>query len=368
MKRIRHVLLYLGAIALSGCYSSARHVANVRPDLVKPYGCTNTKYRLGRIVLKKSPFSEMVAGGTAQLDRQESYLKANRARLQREFVASPEKFSSHYLSLNAKCSAFPHRKAAGYSAAYAVFYYNGQMGLQKWKKNPELGAQMLIDAELAMIKADKESYAKIVKEDRKSGPYGTHAANSKALSDSVRMSLLKHYPSVFTDDPSAPSLAVVVDWETEYKDLPNYASLLTYWLWPVGAEQTSTYSVFVCNDAPSVSDDAMWQRYKAAPKSDPRRGFAIRESEVWETGLLPLGLIPVPGESDWPKTFTFMRSGKGSLVGSPQDKLSSRECFEQLVFEPATDGDVLAAAIMRTLNRCKREAEVASMRKKGGKK
>ena len=76
---------------------------------------------------------------------------------------------------------------------------------------------------------------------------------------------------------------------------------------------------------------------------------------------MPMGFIPCPGESDFPKTYCFMRSGKDSLVGSPREKIASRECFADMVFEPKVDGDVLAAAIMRIVNRKHRVAEAEKM-------
>ena len=284
MKPIWLFPLCAAAVVLGGCYSTARHVANVRPDLVKPYAGVTAKYRLGRIVLKKSTFSQRVAAGAAAFTPDQRY----------------------------------------------------------------------------------PAYKYLMKEDSGAGPGGTHYNDTKLVGDSVRKSLLKNYPGVFTEDPSAIPLAVVVDWAFEYKPTPDYASLFSYWFWPTGAEQTTTYLVWLVKDDPRSSDDELWRKYLAAPKKHPGQGYAVRESEVWETGLLPMGLIPVPGESDWPKTTTFMRAGKGSLVGAPLVTMASSNCFKDLVFEPATDGDVLAAAIMRILNRWQRQNDVRAMVKRGG--
>lgn len=89
-------------IMQAGCYSSARHVANVRPDIVKPEATLFAKYRLERIVLKKSKFSREVANGGG---------------------------------------------------------------------------------------TDRRKYEELLKEDRKSGPGGTHAANTKTIFESVRTAL-----------------------------------------------------------------------------------------------------------------------------------------------------------------------------------
>ena len=254
--------------------------------MVKPYAGIKTKYRLGRIVLKKSAFSQRVSAGAA--------------------------------------------------------FFEGD--------------------------ARYPTYEHLLREDSKSGQGGTHCADTKLVCDNVRKSLLKNYPTTFSEDASAIPIAVVVDWAFEYTPKPNYASLFSYWLWPEGAEQMTTYHIWLVADTPGTSDDTLWRQYLAAPKNHPGRGHAVRESEVWETGLLPLGLIPVPGASDWPKTVTFMRAGKGSLVGAPQVTMASRNCFTDLVFDPATDGDVLAAAVMRILNRWQRQNDVRTMVKNGGAK
>ena len=282
MRYVIVVALAIGVVALGGCYSSARHVANVRPDTIKPDKTLTTKYRLGRIVLKKSSFS---------------------------------------------------RKVANISSL------------------------------------SQKEQADLLKEDKKSGQRGTHYADTQMIFNSVREALRRNYPSVFTDTADAIPIAVVVDWATEYKPLPDYASIFSGWMWPTAAEQESVYHLYIVENPGGKTDDELWNAYIAAPKKYPppqECGYAVRTSEVWESALvLPTGFIPCPGESDFPKTFCFMRSGKDSLVGSPSEKMGSRECFKHMVFEPKVDGDVIAAAIVRVLNRKHRIAEAASMVKGG---
>ena len=279
MKRLMHCVVIL-AVICAGCYSTARHIANVRPELVKPDSGLKQKYRLGRIVLKKSTFSASVAK--------------------------------------------------------------------------------------AYVDIDIDRRKQLLDEDKKSGPRGTHAADTELVYSHVRDALLKNYPSVFTEDNAARPIAVVVDWATEYKSSPDYSSIFSYWFWPNSAEQESIYYIWITEDGLNKSDEALWADYIASRSSVPGfigKGSAVRQSEVWETGLLPLGFLPVPGESDWPNTRCFMRSGKDSLVSSPKNTLTSRKCFKDLVFEPKVDGDVLAAAIMRTLNRHCREQEAETIKK-----
>ena len=278
--KMTYFVLSIGSIlVLCGCYSSARHIASVRPDLVKPDATLAARYRLERIVLKKSAFSRKVEGGYASV-------------------------------------------------------------------------------------RNRKEYDNMMNEDKKSGPNGTHAADTKRLFESLRNALYRDYPSVFSDTADATSVAVVVDWATEYKKLPDYASIFSGWFWPEAAEQETIYRLFMIENPGGRSDDELWKMYLATHGKYPRPfecGAAVRTSEVWETWLLPIGFIPCPGESDFPKTCCFMRSGKDSLVNNPSDKIQSRKCFEDMVFEPKVDGDVLAAAVMRIVNRKHRAAEAVKM-------
>ncbi len=273
------LLLVLSACSILifyGCYSSARHIANVRPEVVKPDATLTVKYRLEHIILKKSDFSRKVIDGNED----------------------------------------------------------------------------------------------VLKEDKKSGPNGTHYADTQMIFNSVHTALLKDYPSVFTDSADAIPIVVVIDWATEYREQPDYASIFSGWFWPVSAEQETVYGLYLFENPSGKTDDELWTVYLAVPKKYPQPleyGSAVRMSEVWETCLLPTGFIPCPGESDFPKTFCFMRGEKDSLVHDQYDKEQSRLCVRDLVFEPKVDGDVLAAAIMRIINRRHRSMEVKRILEGGAK-
>lgn len=225
MRYKNYMMIGLCAIVLEGCYSSARHIANVRTDVIKPDITLAVKYRLERIVLKKAP-------------------------------------------------------------------------------------------------------------------YDTHYADTQMVFNSVRSALLKSYPSVFTDSADATPIALVIDCSTEYKPLPNYASILADWFWPSVVEQESKYHLYLFENPFGKTDDEIWNAYLTVPKKYPlpqECGSAVRMSEMWTSYLLPTGFIPCPGESDFPKTFYFMR--------------------QDIDFESMVDGDVLAAAVMRIVNRKHRTQE-----------
>lgn len=179
-----------------------------------------------------------------------------------------------------------------------------------------------------------------------------HEEDTQAMLKAVRESLYRNYPMVFSDSRSARSLTVRVAWRMCYQGDPIVHSFLTNLIVPDGAEQESIYWVTVTDSAESWS----------------ATGSASRMSETWETWLLPIGFIPIPGKSDWPKTFCFMRSDKDSLVSNLSDKANGIDCVRDLVFEPKVDGDVIAALIMRAVNQHRRDKIVSLLLEKGGAK
>ena len=357
----RQAFLALCAFSMlmfGGCYSSARHVANVRPDVVKPDATLAAKYRLERIVLKKSIFSRKVADGYGQFDRRQTALNAKKEALARKAVNDVDAYMEMLRALN---PAF-FTPGSKYWQSSRDSYLSATAEQRKTMVDALAGSSFYI--EQYAIDCDRKEYDSILKEDKKSGPNGTHAADTQNLFDSVRSALSRDYPAVFSDVAEATPIAVVVDWATEYKPLPDYASIFSGWFWPESAEQETVYHLFLVENPGGRTDDDLWKEYIANIGKYPRPvecGSAVRTSEVWESWLLPMGFIPCPGDSDFPTTYCFMRSGKDSLVNSPSKKISSRKCFEHLVFEPKVDGDVLAAAIMRIANRKHRAAEAEKM-------
>ena len=347
--RFMQLLLMGICVSALGCYSTARHVANVRPALVKPDSDIGKKYRLARIVLKRSQFSKRVAD-SKNIDELSRRLEARISKV--STVEDCLKFVSECV-------------VDLYSEQWK------QMILEQWKKSfssmsHEDRLKTLRRLAEDRVNREHDECERLRREDLKSGPNGTHAADTEMVYKSVKSSLLRNYSSVFTDSSAATPIDVVVDWGTRYVPRPCYASIFSYWLWPKGADQESIYHIWVEENDGRRTDEDLWKEY--TQDRLPDRGFvgkgaAVRESEVWETYLLPIGLIPVPGESDWPKTTDFMRSGKGSLVGDPVGKLASRKCIQHMVFDPAVDGDVLAAAIVRVINRRHRELSVQKMMK-----
>lgn len=180
-----------------------------------------------------------------------------------------------------------------------------------------------------------------------------HAEDTANMLAAVKRSLYRNYPTVFSDSVDAIPLTVHVGWKTYYQKSPIVQSPVTYMVLPEDAEQETVY--YVTTMSRSAGGGGSWKELTSA----------ARYSETWETWLLPIGYIPIPGKSDWPRTFGFLRLSKDSIVGSPSKTLESKSCIRDLVFDPKVDGDVIAAAVMRAINRRQHTAEIADIQRKG---
>lgn len=312
--RLKFLIRCVGSLAVlvfCGCYSTARHIANVRPELVKPIKGITHKFRLHRVLLSEPPYIKGIRK-----------LASRQYEFQRQISATTGDFSLYNEIV----------RDVGYLEAVSLAYRQ-----DLWQVISELEDQ--------------------------------HKKETEKVCLSISEALCRNYPSVFTTDKNATPLTVLITWETSYKERPNYASIFSYWLWPKAAEQETVYRINVLENAGWGHDEGLWRNFLQSLKRYPQpveNSSAVRMSVVWETMLLPFGFIPIPGDSDWPKTFCFLRQGKDSLVGKAAEKMQSQQCIRDMVFEPKTDGEVLAAAIMRSINRKYRAARMDALLLKGG--
>ena len=181
-----------------------------------------------------------------------------------------------------------------------------------------------------------------------------HDEDEKRIFEAVKKALLKNYPDVFSDTSDATPVVADVDWSTRYQGSPILPSIIVLMVFPTSAEQESTYTVKT-----SVGTEG-------APEYWQEQAYAARFSETWETWLLPMGFIPIPGKSDWSRTFCFLQLQKDHTVFEAQKVMNSEDCIRALVFDPKVDGDVIAATIVRAINRHHNNEKVAEMMLNGG--
>ena len=387
----RLVCLMLLGLAMGGCFSSSRHVATVRTDMVKPSADISKQYRLARLVLKRTAFSEAVAGdanwfeawmsrSVAATLRKQGFKQADEAFA--EFWADGKNREGYLTLTNALenyaakirdvCDeaqratldeilvrnrrAFEERSDEEKKMCLKSTFRLHHSALVK-KNVPKEVKKLAVGEYYQYFHKMRTRRPEMMSENAKI-PGGAHARDGKMVFDVVKAALLSRYPSVFNENPSSIPLTVVLDWGVDYKEDEPYAMFFNYWLWPLSYTEETSYKVFVIEGATGKSEDGLWEDYFNAVRkfpNPPSLSSGIRTSETWESAILPLGIIPVIGESDYDRTYCFMRQGKGSLINNAGERLFDKDCMKDIVFDPATDGDVVAAMIMRALNRMSAE-------------
>ena len=164
--------------------------------------------------------------------------------------------------------------------------------------------------------------------------------DSERAKKNVEESLLKNYPQTFTNDSGAIPVDVSVGWNAIFQTRPVLQNLVSYVFAPSIAEEETVFEVSV--------------RFTEGGGLRSTITHVSRYSETWETGLLPIGLIPIPGKSDFPRTYDFCGlSNGGSVKFERKDSMLAEATT--LIYDAKVDGEVIAAAIVRCLNRLNRK-------------
>ena len=74
---------------------------------------------------------------------------------------------------------------------------------------------------------------------------------------------------------------------------------------------------------------------------------------MWMSLFIPISLLGVPGKSDWPQKRTLFKNKNAYSDQYDAYKISSNpvKYMETEIFDPVCDGDIIAALIMRSLNK-----------------
>ena len=228
---------------------------------------------------------------------------------------------------------------------------------------------------------------------------GRDKLSNKMYFDAVQNALLRNYPNVFTASQDATPVTVLVSFENKFEDEHSYGGLLCALGFPLAQEVDVTYRVRVVMNSNGQSEEELWNEYANSRLEYPpsvQNGGAVRRREMWTSMFLPFSLIGMPGDSDWPKKRKLFTTGSSLITKSresyakemmamhlksaqmwqeavdrsaqmshnavntyAQTLQEEREKAEELsytymdrfVFDPVSDGDIIAALVMRSLNK-----------------
>ena len=381
MKRVQLLLFSLCAIALSGCYSIARYEATVRPATVKPSAAVTGKYRLERILLHKNSLigisKDEYADGRLWFDASTAFSQnkelkmayADKARLEvkpeelLKKIEDPKAFDAFMREYNKE---FPYlysgiiKMSQRYHVAEEtndvesktkiikeiVDGYCDNVACKKCAEDYKKTRGAFFDE---MLIGDK--YSRLTKHNRSK-------ACNKMYFDAVQASLRKHYPDVFATSGDATPVTVLVTFENKFEDHHNFGMALAIFGFPFSQELEVTYSISVLPGEQGKDQDGLWKEYVASQLNYPpsaRNSSAVRVRNMWTSMLLPVSLLGMPGKSDWPKKRNVLTMGSFAISKEhyerDMDSNFTENYMRKFTFDPVCDGDIIAALIMRSLNK-----------------
>lgn len=272
--------LALALCLAHGCYTSARHVASVRPARVKADSRITDTYYISHVALDPAVYNQM----------------AERIVKEREAVLQQTR------------------------------YY------KDWE----------LQSVLSQIRRDEVA---------KFQQY--RLSDTEPLRAALEASLRRHYPALFPENGGKIGLTVAVSYDFRYQDEPSNWSILDWLLVPSFATKETNWRMCIRPGNAFGREAELFAHLRRNGKKFPKPldvSGGARETEMWESFLLPTGWIPVPGEADW-RSNAFLRFAAATPVSSPASVAKTEKAFKYLVFDPDCDGDVLAAAVVRALNR-----------------
>ena len=381
MKRVQLLLFGLYAIALSGCYSIARYEATVRPATVKPRASVTGKYRLERILLHKNtligiPKDVYVEGrlwyeASAAFRKNKTLKKsyADKARLEvnphelLNKIEDPKSFD-----------VFAHEYINEFPFLYGAIIQKSQEYHVAVETN-DLESKAKIVKEIVEGYCDNLACKKLANDYKKSNNAYMHETSfnsdynrltklnrskacNKMVFDAVQASLLKNYPKIFTTSGDATPVTVLVTFENKFEMHHPVASILV--LGPYSQELEVTYRIRVVPSVAGQSLDELWKDYVASQLDYPPNAHnsnAVRVRTMWSSLLFPITLFGMPGNSDWPKKRYAFKSSTSSFTINKENHdrdivyLSSEEYMKKYIFDSVCDGDIIAALIIRSLNK-----------------
>lgn len=293
-------------IACCGCFSSTRYTATLHPNQVKPASHITGRYRVTKVLVNELEIIKFV-----------------RLAMENGWLGSPDGYNK-FNSYAEKNGIDAFQSAASWHALQA--------------------------ANIADLEKEHKKYETLVH-------------------DSLNSALVRLYPTVFSNDGNTIPLTIMISMEESYKiDAPFYYPNIAALFWPLSADQETKFDVLVLNGNIQKNDKVLRNEFderlklKRRAKQEPS---VVRASEVWETMGLPIGLIPIPGESQWSRKMGFMAENgpfhgkdRGSLFdvytsGIDQANLKALTESMKIAYVPEVDSEVLAAAVVQELNKMK---------------
>ena len=390
----------MGGLTSLGCFSIARYEANVRPDTIRSSTSIKGKYRLAQVYLHKygvvrlGLFSE---ADCRELDRLGGSFWFNddgaKWRNSKWTGHSPHfanwinDYNTKYYNSEPIDFAQPNLALLmteleqpqvftnflhSFTRHHPYFRFNNYKRLMEYNEAETFG-----DRELKMecITNAVLSYCMAKNVDITKQDFSQHVwqqikeidGNSdcrKMYFDAIQKALLKNYPDVFTTSIDATPVTVLLTWENRVEDPHNYGGIFCALGSPSVQDMETTYRIYVALNSTGSSEYELWNQYLTSMVTNQyggKNGMAVRQRETWTSFFLPISWIGIAGQSDWstkrkifacwPETEYSTSEGIVSFKSLKYIYTNPQKYMEKFVFDPVSDGDVIAALIMHSLNK-----------------
>lgn len=282
-------------IACSGCFSSTRYTATLHPSQVKPASHITGRYRVAKVFVKEPKI-----------------VKLARICMEKGWLGNQ----------------------------------NGGLKFNEYAASRGLNALQAISLWQSIEKFDITEFE------------ARHKLDTEMIYESMNSALTRLYPVVFSNDSDAIPLTIMISMDASYKiDYPSYYPAIAMFFWPLSADLETKYTLWVRQGNIQKNNVELWNEFDKhvnAKNSEKKESTVVRSSEVWETMGLPIGLIPISGESHWSKKAGFISdNGTFKLHRYGDDILHSEDCISKIAYVPEVDSEVLAAAVVQELNKMK---------------
>ena len=282
-------------IACCGCFSSTRYTATLHPNQVKPASHITGRYRVAKVLVKEPKI-----------------VKLARMCMEKGWLGNPQ----GYMKFN------EHAASRGLNALQSIALWQS---VEKFD----------------IIKFEAR-----------------HKLDTEMIYESMNSALTRLYPDVFSNDSDAIPLTIMISMDASYEiDYPFYYPRIAMFFWPLSADLETKYTLWVRQGDIQKNNVELWNEFDKnmnAKNSEKKESTVVRSSEVWETMGLPIGLIPISGESHWSKKAGFISdNGTFRLHAYGDEILNSEDCISKIAYVPEVDSEVLAAAVVQELNKMK---------------
>ena len=182
-----------------GCFSNTRYTATLHPAQIKPASHITGRYRVAKVLVKEPAFIKLV-----------------RLCAEKGWLGEPD-------------------------------------GVNKFVKYSEGQGMDVLQAMTAWQSVEKTDVSELE---------ARHKEDTKMIRDSLNASLMRLYPTIFSNDQGATPLTIMISMNVSYKiDYPSYYPRIAMLFWPLSADIETKYDLWMRIGDVQKDETALWKDF-----------------------------------------------------------------------------------------------------------